>query len=39
MKKLNNVLRWLKDNDSDGDGRYYERGTFNRMGKDGIILF
>ena len=39
MKKLNSVLRWLKDNGSGGDGRYYERGTFNRMVKVGLILF
>ena len=39
MKKLNNTLRWLKNNGNYGNGRYYERGTFNRMVKLNFILF
>jgi hypothetical protein len=39
MKRLNNALRWLKDNGSYGDGRYYDRGKFNRMVKLNFILF
>lgn len=39
MKKLNSVLRWLKDNGNYNDGRYYQRGTFNRMVKHNVILF
>lgn len=36
---FNSVLRWLKNNGSYDDGRYYQRGTFNRMVKNGMILF
>ena len=39
MKKLNNILRWYKDNGNYNDGRYYQRGAFNRMVKLNFILF
>jgi hypothetical protein len=39
MKRLNTALRWLKDNGSDRDGRYYDRGKFSRMVKLNFILF